>query len=253
MTVTIVPLVPGVALPQPAPARTRPSIPPGYGVQEQCLPFTAASALGFLIPSPIDFGLCPPADTPRGARAFRSPVPSRSADERVFYIVDRPECRFTGNAWELDAIPAPGSATQSIREPGLSFFDREDQQDLFKLHLPYLWRTPESVDTLFLPLLNRPAALTVLSGLVETDWYGNPVNMILRKPEGSVHFCAGDPIAQAILIPRELRRPGIEVAAGHSRVARESRKELAEWLRQHAGNRSAYKILARSRDGRIDG
>lgn len=249
MTVTVIPLAPGVALPQPAPARTRSPIPPGYGVQEQCLPFTAASALGFLIPSPIDFGLCPQAEAPPGSRAFRSPIPPASPDDRVFYVIDRPECRFAGNAWTPDPVP---ESAPSAPSPGLSFFDRQDQQDLFKLHLPYIWRTPEAIDTLFLPLLNRLSTLTVMSGLVETDWYGSSVNMILRKPEGSVHVRAGDPIAQAILIARQHRRPDLEVAAGHSRVARETRKDLAEWRKQHAENRSAYKIQARSRDGRLD-
>jgi len=44
VTLTIVPLVPGVPMPRAASARTRVSVPAGYGVQEQCLPFTAAGA-----------------------------------------------------------------------------------------------------------------------------------------------------------------------------------------------------------------
>src|SRR5712671_991269 len=73
VAVTIVPLIPNPILPEPSTARTRASIPQGYGVQEECLPFTAASALGFLIPSPIRFGLCAVEETPPGSRAFRSP------------------------------------------------------------------------------------------------------------------------------------------------------------------------------------
>src|SRR4030095_11601513 len=72
--VTLVPLVPNLPLPQPASPRTRSTIPPGYGVQEECLPFTAASALGFLIPSPIQFGLCLPEEAPHGSHLFRSPL-----------------------------------------------------------------------------------------------------------------------------------------------------------------------------------
>src|SRR5690242_19350185 len=89
----IVPLVPGLPLPHDASARTRASVPPGYGVQEQCLPFTAANALGVVIPSPIRFGLCRPEELPAGARSFRSPfnVPGpdgRHEDARVFYVFD---------------------------------------------------------------------------------------------------------------------------------------------------------------------
>src|ERR1700716_2500736 len=96
-TLTIVPLVPNVALPQMASARTRTSVPPGYGVQEQCLPFTAASALGVIIPSPIRFGLCTLGQLPQGCRAFRSPLNRPAADSsyaepRVFYVFDNPAC-----------------------------------------------------------------------------------------------------------------------------------------------------------------
>jgi len=258
VTATIVPLVPNSILPQPATAQTRRSIPPGYGVQEQCLPFTAANALGFLILSPIRFGLCPPVDLPPGSRAFRSPLDRAAADgrfddPRVFYVLDNQDCRFSGNAYEFEGVPAGGSRTASVREPGVSFFDRQDQQDLFKLHLPYIWRTPDSVDTLFLPLLNRSIhGLDVQSGLVETDWYASPVNLILRKPSGSVHISAGDPLAHAILIPRNLRRPALEIAQPHARLSRDARKGLADWDRQHADNRSVYKALARSRHGSVE-
>src|SRR6187549_3999136 len=106
-SVTIVPLVPTRFLPQAASAHTRAAIPSGYGVQEQCLPFTAASALGFLIPSPIGFGLCAPPELPHGCRAFRSPLDRPAAgghfaDPRVFYVVDNPDSRFRGNAYEFE-------------------------------------------------------------------------------------------------------------------------------------------------------
>src|SRR6185369_9033950 len=176
--VQLVPLVPNVALPRRPSPRTRLDVPPGYGVQEQCLPFTAATALGLVIPSPIRFGHCPHGDVPQGCRAFRSPLPSTGPwTDWVFYVEDDPRCRFSGNAYTV--LESPSGRTP---EPGISFFDRQDQQDFFKLHLPYVWRTPPDVDTLFGPLLNRAAcALEVQSGLVETDWYANPVNMILRK------------------------------------------------------------------------
>jgi hypothetical protein len=249
VAIQIVPLVPGVELPRRASPRTRSTIPSGYGVQEQCLPFTAASGLGFLIPSPIRFGHCSPHDVPEGCRAFRSPISSSNADW-VFYVADNPRCDFVGNAYTFKGIPAEGN----FLEPGISFFDREDQQDLFKLHLPYIWRTPPDVDILFLPLLNRAPAqgLEVQSGLIETEWYSNPVNLILRKPAHAVHFHEGDDIAHALPISRHHRHTTLEVAADHSRLMRDTRKALVEWYRQHAEDRSAYKTLARSRHGRIE-
>jgi hypothetical protein len=144
-TVTLVPLVPNVRLPRVASARTRAAVPSGYGVREQCLPFTAASALGVLIPSPIRFGLCRPEELPPGCRSFWSPLEQpepqgRFADPRLFYIFDDPDCDFSGNAYQLTGDPRPDSCPSRGREPGLSFFDRKDQQNLFKLHLPYIWR-----------------------------------------------------------------------------------------------------------------
>jgi len=249
--VTIVPLVPNLPLPTAATARTRTEIPPGYGVQEHCLPFTAASGMGVLIGSPIRFGLCTPDEAPNGCRTFRSPfdtvINSGVFEEpRMFYVFDNADCQFRGNAYRFEGIPVDKSPP--ILEPGISFFDRPDQQHLFKLHLPYLWRTAEGIDTLFQPLINRVSqGLAVLSGLVETDWYPSPVNLIIAKPEGSFHISPGDPIAHAIFIPRPLRRPALTIAAPHSRINREARKGLAEWDQRHTKDRGAYKALARER------
>jgi hypothetical protein len=258
IAVSIVPLVPTPHLPQPASAQTRATVPPGYGVQEQCLPFTAASALGFVIPSPISFGLCAATDVPPGSRSFRSPLDrpqpgGEFADPRVFYVVDDPAARFIGNAYNFAEPASDRRPAAAMPEPGLSFFDRADQQALFKIHLPYVWRTAEAIDTLFLPLINRASTgCEVQSGLVETDWYASPVNLILRKPPGSVHVRAGDLLAHAALMPRALRRPSIETIPAHARLTREVRKDLSAWDGQHAVDRHAYKRLARSRHGRLD-
>jgi len=211
--------------------------------------------LGFLIGSPIRFGLCNPEEAPEGCRTFRSPLDRSDeggfADPRVFYVFDNPECRFRGNAYQFEGIPVDGSP--AITEPGLSFFDRPDQQHLFKLHLPYIWRTPEAVDTLFLPLLNRSAkGLEVQSGLVETDWYTSPINLILAKPAAAVHVLVGDPVAHAMLVPRNFRGLTLEVAPSHSRLTREIRKGFAEWDKHHAQDRSAYKMLARVRQDHVE-
>jgi hypothetical protein len=257
-TFTIIPLIPNVKLPHVATARTRAAIPSGYGVREQCLPFTAASALGVVVPSPIRFGLCQHNELPPGCRAFRSPFEQpdaqlRFADPRLFYVFDDPDCGFSGNAYQLTDDPRPESCPSRGREPGLSFFDRADQRNLFKLHLPYIWRTPPGIDSLFLPPLNRAAhGFGVACGLVETEWYGSPVNLVLGKPLGSVHVAIGVSLAQVIPVPRGLRRSTLEVAAGHSQISTQVRAEQVEWDLQLAKNRSAYKRLARSRHGRVE-
>jgi hypothetical protein len=172
----------------------------------------------------------------------------------VFYIFDNPDCRFIGNAYEFTGVSASGSPSSSVREPGLSFFDRQDQRRLIKLHLPYIWRTPDGVNTLFLPPLNRPAhGFSVPCGLVETDWYASPVNLVLGTPSGSVHVQAGDIMAQAIFLPRNPRHPVLEVAAENTQIGCDARKGLAEWDKQHAEDSGAYKIRARSRHRRVQG
>ena len=264
MDVNILPLVSGVALPAAAPAVARSEIPPGYGVQEQCLPFTAATALGFLIKSPITFGFCLPREAPEGVRSFSSPFDAKrqqSQDyapegERVFYVKDDPSCRFLKNAFEVDPIETAGPPKQILTPvlPGISFFDREDQGDLFKIHLPYIWRTPPDVDTLFLPGINRPnQPLEILIGLVETDWYAHPVNMVCRTPPvgESIHIVAGEAIAQAVFVSRSHRRPSLKILASHARLTRDLRSELVEWYKAHEKDRSAYKKIVRSEHGQV--
>ena len=247
MEVQILPLVPEVILPVASPATTRSRVPRGYGVQEQCLPFTAATALGFLVRCPITFGLCRTSEAPPAAHRFTSPLEGSlhkaPVDERVFYVMDDPACRYVGNAFTFEAIKDRDRGTYTPVAPGISFFDRNDQLDLFKLHLPYILRTPDSVDTLFLSPMNRLAPLEVLSGIVETDWYANPVNLIVRKPPGAapVHVNKGDPIAQLVFIERSLRRPELKPLPAHARLARELALMMGEWYRRHRLDRSAYK------------
>ena len=257
MDVQILPLVPNAVLPLPARASTRERIPPGYGVQEQCLPFTAATALGLLVRSPIDFGLCEPGNVPAGAHAFRSPLDTAGGDDyRIFYVRDNPACRFVRNAFALEPIPFldPNGRQSTMRsvQPGISFFDRPDQQSLFKLHLPYVLHTPRAVDSLFTAAINRDGSLTVLAGLVETDWYAHPVNLIIRKPGlGGLDIAAGDIVAQVIFIPRQGRSGDVHVVQPNSHHMHALRCDLLKWYVNHAQDRSAYKQLARSHPGRI--
>ena len=250
MDVVFLPLVPHAVAPVLSPAATRSPVPPGYGVQEQCLPFTAATALGLLVRSPIAFGVCLEHDVPPDGHRFRSPLdrPAAgvSAPSSVFYVKDDEAGRFTNNAFTFQ-IGEEGLV------PGLSFFDRDDQQDVFKVHLPYLCRTSPGIDALFLAPINRPAPFTVLSGLVETDWYASPVNLILRRPSSTrpVHVAKGDPLAQIVFIDREHRRPDVKVLAEHARHARDLKLAMAEWNRQHREDRNAYKRLARTQHGQL--
>lgn len=250
LEVQIFPLVSRVALPVAATAATRSHVPPGYGVQEHCLPFTAATALGFLIKSPISFGVCAPDGVPREGHAFRSPLarprqPGGGPDDSVFYVKDDPTCCFAKNAFTLDVLDDRKDGWSAPRQPGISFFDREDQQDLFKLHLPYIWRTPTEVDALFLPVINRSSrGLNMLSGLVETDWYANQVNLVFGQSHVGypVHVAAGDFVAQIIFVPRSHMRPSLKVLAPHPRIPRDLRTGLAEWYQRHGA------IVARTRD-----
>ena len=132
-TVTLVPLVPNVRLPRVSSARTRAAVPSGYGVREQCLPFTAASALGVLIPSPIRFGLCRPEELPLGCRSFRSPLEQpepqgRFGDPRLFYVFDDPDCAFSGNAYQLratlDLIPAQPRGASRVSASSIARISR---------------------------------------------------------------------------------------------------------------------------------
>jgi hypothetical protein len=258
MEVQILPLVPEAILPVASPATTRSQVPHGYGVQEQCVPFTAATALGFLVRSPIAFGLCRPTEARPAAHCFRSPletIPHNAPrDERAFYVMDDPVCRFVGNAFTFEAIKDRDRRAYTPVAPGISFFDRGDQLELFKLHLPYILHTQEGVDTLFLPLINRSAPLEVLSGIVETDWYANPVNLIMRKPPGagSVHVMKGDPIAQLVFIERSHRRPELKSLPAHARLTRELKLMMSEWYQRHDLDRSAYKKLVRTHHGQVD-
>jgi hypothetical protein len=258
LEVQILPLVPNVALPVAAPAGTREQVPSGYGVQEQCLPFTAASSLGLMIRSPITFGLCPPAEAPEGSHTFRSPLEEaglvESPDGRVFYVQDDPGCHFVGNAFAFDEVPLRtqrGGSKLNPLEPGVSFFGRPDQFDVFKVHLPYAWRTPKDVHCLFLPALNRSGP-EVLCGLVETDWYPTPVNLVLRRPAAGkpLHIATGEPLAQVCPVDRSHRRPELRVLPAHARLARDLRANLAGWYERHARDRSAYKRMAREQQDR---
>lgn len=258
MDLTLLPLVPHVPLPARAPASTRAEVPRGYGVQEQCLPFTAACALGLLVPAPFDFGLCALAGVPAGARAFSPPDVARPAgDDRVFYVIDHTASRFAGNAFDADPLPFVDEAGRLLemrpRQPGISFMDRPDQATFFKLHLPWVLRTPAGVDSHFGPPINRAAPLDLLTALVETDWYAHPVNLVVRRPaHGDLHVRRGDTIAQVFFVDRDARRSNLQVLEHGDPQAQAMREELRQWFLAHHADRSTYRKLARSRQGRVE-
>lgn len=258
MRIEIHPLVPNAVLPVPATARTRERVPSGYGVQEHCLPFTAAAAAGVIVRAPFAFGYCQHVAVPAGARAFAPPRRVAGADPAAgFYVVDAPAGAFVGNAFRLAPIayrdPEGLTHTHAAVLPGLSFFERDDQAGMFKIHLPYVIRTPEGVDSLFTPLVNRPSPMDLITGLVETDWYAHPVSLIVRLPAtGAVHIGTGDPIAQVLFVHRSARLAELEVVAPGTPASAPLQGDLLRWYASHATDRSAYKTLARSRHGRFE-
>ena len=255
--VSIVGLVTAFHAPEQASPRTRVETPSGYGVREHCLPFVEAAACGLAIPSPFSWGVCDRSELPEGSRSFRSPVPSDLADDRCCYVIDDPHLSFRGNQFRLtdDVVRRVGRAPI----PGLSFFDRSDQMDMLKIHLPYSWRTPESFATLFLPPLNRHRedALLVIAGLVETAWYANPVNLVVQIPPApaAVHVTAGEHLAHAVLIPRSAKKPEIEIVESHRRDTRHRLDDIAAWRESLARHRNAYKrsVVARRRSSPVRG
>ena len=257
MEIEVHPLVPDPVLPTAAPPSTRAEVPQGYGVQEQCLPFTAAASAGLLIRAPFSFGFCDPASVPAAARGFAAPFRSSAHDAAYcFYIQDRPSSRFAGNAFRQRLFPMlirrESTHLHNAVHPGLSFFDRSDQAAMFKLHLPYVLRTPEGVDSLFLSPINRPGPLQIVSGLVETDWYAHPVNLVAHLPPGPIHVTAGDVVAQVVFVHRSARAARISVVDPSSAPSQVLQHDLLRWYVAHNQDRSAYKKLARSRHGRLD-
>lgn len=245
--IEIISLVTKFRSPAPSSPRTREALPSGYGTREQCRPFVAAAAIGLSIPSPFAWGFCMPDDVPASARAFRSPV-SGGCTERLFYVQDDPGYGFSHNQFNIPDDVAQLAGPVVI--PGLSFFNRSDQQDLVKLHLPYIFRTREDCGLLFLPPMNRSNSreLTVLSGLVETGWYTDAVNLVLQLPpaQESVHIDAGEPIAQVVPMFMDATRPNLVRQDQHLRKTRETLSAMSDWKALHQKDRSAYKRLSRA-------
>jgi hypothetical protein len=252
LTITVFGLTDAFRPPESARPRTRAYRPPGYGVREQCLPFASAAALGITVPSPFSWGCCLPSDAPPGGRAFRSPVgPLATGDDRAFYVLDDPDVGFERNQFRLKS--AVVERLGDMPTPGLSFFDRADQQSMIKIHLPYGWRSPAGVELLFSPPVNRPRGdgFTVLSGLVETAWYHNAVNLVgvIPPPPSRVHMEAGEPLAQVIPVTSDARSVCLDVLDSHRTDARDSLDSIVDWHRRHDSDRSAYKRLSRSDQG----
>ena len=71
---------------------------------------------------------------------------------------------FEHNTFALDSEPLldPSSDEAPVQreQPGISFLGRMDQRELFKLHLPYVLRTPEMVDSRTFARSSRAASMT---------------------------------------------------------------------------------------------
>lgn len=245
-TIEIIGLVQKFHPPVPASPKTRDKVPSGYGTREQCRPFVAAAGIGLTVPSPFSWGYCTPAEVPPLARSFQSPVKGGCPD-RVFYILDDPEYGFVGNQF---AVPDKISQIAGhLVIPGLSFFDREDQQTLVKVHLPYIFRTAGDAGLLFVPPINRKysSGLTMMSGLVETGWYSDAVNLAFELPvsPGSVHVAAGDPLAQVLPVPMSAATTDAKILEPHRRQVRDTLESMVKWKQQHDLDRSAYKRISK--------
>ena len=245
--IEIISLVNKFRSPAPSSPRTRENVPSGYGTREQCRPFVAAAALGFSIPSPFGWGFCLPDDVPTGARSFRSPITGGCAD-RLFYVLGDPAYGFEHNQFSVPDEIAKLAGPFLI--PGLSFFNRSDQQDMVKLHLPYIFRTHEDCGILFLPPINRDNGRrpNIMSGLVETGWYADAVNLAIGLPSmpSAIHIAAGETIAQAVPMAMDAAKSDLVLLAQHRRKARDTLSGMAEWKSQHDKDRSAYKRLSKA-------
>lgn len=247
LSVSVIPLARTIHCPASASKKTRPSVPPGYGRREQCRPFVEANGLGLTIPSPFTWGYCLSKNVPEGARAFRSPVEG-GCPARVFYVKDDPSIGFTRNQYDVpDHVKA---RMGPLAIPGLSFFERPDQQRQIKLHLPYVLCTQRGVGLLFTPPINRPRSdgLQLLSGLVETAWYADAVNMVFVLPDRdqSVHIQSQEPLAQAIPTPMAATRTSVSCAEPHRKKTRVTLDAMADWRAQKSADRAAYKRIAKT-------
>lgn len=247
LSVTVIPLARTIHCPAPASKKTRPSVPSGYGRREQCRPFVEANGLGLTITSPFSWGYCLPSDVPSGARSFRSPVEG-GCPARVFYVQDDPANGFARNQYSVpdDVIGRTGP----LAIPGLSFFERPDQQKQVKLHLPYVLCTEGGIGLLFTPPINRPRSdgLQLLSGLVETAWYADAVNMVFVLPDidQPVHVQSQEPLAQAIPTPMAATRTSVSCAEAHRKKTRVTLDAMADWRAQKNADRAAYKRIAKT-------
>jgi hypothetical protein len=176
-------------------------------------------------------------------------------DDRWCYVLDDDDLAFRGNQFRLSRVVR--SRIGSAPVPGLSFFDRPDQQQQLKVHLPYSWRTPAGLAVLILPPINRPRddGLLVLAGLVETAWYASPINLVVQlpRPPTAVHVRAGEQLAHAVLVSVHAAAPRVEIVT-ELEQADGQLDAITTWRVSHARDRSAYKRLARTHaEPRADG
>lgn len=249
MDVGLHPLVPNVPLPVAA-AMPPAAAGPAAGARAGGLPAAAAAGTGLLIPSPIGFGWCRADELPAGAHPVAGPVgDGEDGAPRLLYVRDQPACRFERNVFHCAPFRSRDAhgrlLTHKLEPAGVGLVEGVERGELFRLQLPYVLRTPPGMDSLLLPPLHRPGPLAVAPRLVETDWYAGPLELILRRPAGSVHVAAGDVVAQLVLLYREARQAALRVLAAGSAAARALQDDVVRWQVQHGGDRSAYERLAR--------
>jgi len=100
-------------------------------------------------------------------------------------------------------------------------------------------RKPAGVDIWFGMPVNCAAPLGLLAGLVETDGYAHPVNLVVHRPsKGDLHVRCDDVIAQIFFLDRDMRRAEIEVLEQGAPGAVHLREELRQWFLARHQDRS---------------
>jgi hypothetical protein len=136
-----------------------------------CMPFMEALTFGWIVPVPTDISI------------------TRSSDG--FEV-----------KWNPDEFRAMGSHDK--KQVGDDAFPHDGE--ILKFNLPFAFRTPEGVSTLYMPPLNRiETRFRPFSGVVDTDKYVNETNIptLLLDDEFEGIIEAGTPLVQVIPFERD--------------------------------------------------
>ena len=158
---------------------------------QHCEPFTAGSAFGWYVPSPLDFSLLWDGEIVYWKQALHEDW------QELAEPVLLPGFAATWNAAapeELQAIGAP------------PFLGRGPDAGIVQLWSGLVIETPPGWCTQVRPLANHPRdpRFEFLDGILETDWWRGAVitPMRLRKTDEAIRFRRGAPLYQVQLVAR---------------------------------------------------